>query len=213
MTQQNTSPAVMAQRKEQLDSLDYYPTPPWATRALIEYILKPHADAYDFKVAIEPACGGGHMARVLEEYYERVEASDIHDYGAGYPSGQDYLMLPRHEHRRADIITNPPFTLARDFTLKAIADQRDTLGWVCMFARGSLLEGKERYETLFKPHPLAIYAPFVERVPLMKGKIDRNANSATAYAWFCWRGDWQKETIIQHIPPCRSELERDSDYD
>ena len=33
---QNTSYAVMAQRAEAKDSLDDFPTPPWATRALID---------------------------------------------------------------------------------------------------------------------------------------------------------------------------------
>ena len=33
---QNRSSAVMAQRKEPPDSLDFFPTPPWATRALCE---------------------------------------------------------------------------------------------------------------------------------------------------------------------------------
>ena len=33
---QNRSPAVMAQRTKFLDSLDDFPTPKWATRALIE---------------------------------------------------------------------------------------------------------------------------------------------------------------------------------
>ena len=31
---QNTSHAVMSQRSEPLGSLDFFPTPPWATRAL-----------------------------------------------------------------------------------------------------------------------------------------------------------------------------------
>ena len=31
---QNTSTAVMARRAEAPDSLDFFPTPPWATRAL-----------------------------------------------------------------------------------------------------------------------------------------------------------------------------------
>jgi len=35
---QNTSHAVMAQRVEPHDSLDFFPTPPWATRALCEWI-------------------------------------------------------------------------------------------------------------------------------------------------------------------------------
>ena len=38
---QNTSAAVMAQRKESRRSLDDFPTPPWATRALVEHVLKP----------------------------------------------------------------------------------------------------------------------------------------------------------------------------
>jgi hypothetical protein len=37
--QQDTSYAVMAQRIEAQDSLDDFPTPPWATRALIEHVL------------------------------------------------------------------------------------------------------------------------------------------------------------------------------
>lgn len=39
VTQQNTSHAVMAQRIEAKDSLDDFPTPPWATRALIEHVI------------------------------------------------------------------------------------------------------------------------------------------------------------------------------
>ena len=37
--EQNTSHAVMAQRHESLDSLDDFPTPPWATRALLEHVI------------------------------------------------------------------------------------------------------------------------------------------------------------------------------
>ena len=36
---QNTSHAVMAQRVEAANSLDNFPTPPWATRALIEHVI------------------------------------------------------------------------------------------------------------------------------------------------------------------------------
>ena len=37
---QNTSHAVMAQRIEPADSLDDFPTPPWATRALLKILMK-----------------------------------------------------------------------------------------------------------------------------------------------------------------------------
>lgn len=41
---QNTSSAVMAQRSEPHDSLDDFPTPPWATRALIKRVIWPNSD-------------------------------------------------------------------------------------------------------------------------------------------------------------------------
>lgn len=67
---QNTSPAVMAQRREPANSLDYFPTPPWATRALCEFL--------DLAVPLapqrcwEPACGEGHMVRPLLECFRLV---------------------------------------------------------------------------------------------------------------------------------------------
>jgi hypothetical protein len=36
-----TARSVMACRVEQRDSLDFFPTPPWATRALVERTLQP----------------------------------------------------------------------------------------------------------------------------------------------------------------------------
>ena len=70
----------MAQRIEPKDSRDDFPTPPWATRALAEHVLdKPHALLQ--KSCLEPACGAGHMARPLAEYFGTVHASDAYDYG------------------------------------------------------------------------------------------------------------------------------------
>jgi hypothetical protein len=39
---QNRSSAVMQQRSEPHDSLDDFPTPPWATRALCVWLSKYH---------------------------------------------------------------------------------------------------------------------------------------------------------------------------
>jgi len=33
----------------------------------------------------------------------------------------------------------------------------------------------------------AMIAQFVERVPMVKGRWDPNASTATSYAWFVWR--------------------------
>ena len=83
---QNRSSAVMQQRSEPHNSLDDFPTPPWATRALCEG--HPLAWGSLSKLTCrEPAANRGHMEHTLAEYFGKVEASDIFDYGAGYPEG------------------------------------------------------------------------------------------------------------------------------
>jgi hypothetical protein len=105
---QSIAYAVMSQRTEPSDSLDDFPTPPWAIRALLEHVIR-----YDFHKSmycLEPACGAGHMAKVLKEYFENVISSDIHDYG--YGKVQDFLQ----SYICCDwVITNPPFRLAQNF--------------------------------------------------------------------------------------------------
>ena len=76
---QNTSHAVMAQRSEAKDAPDDYPTPPWATRALLQHVIGRGASLRS-KICLEPACGAGHMARVLEEHFGSVIKSDAFDY-------------------------------------------------------------------------------------------------------------------------------------
>ena len=73
---QNTSHAVMAQRVEPKDSADDFPTPPWAARALLEHVLRNPGELATM-TCLEPACGAGHMAKVLKEYFggPRVVAS------------------------------------------------------------------------------------------------------------------------------------------
>lgn len=210
---QNTSHAVMAQRAEPHDSLDFFPTPPWATRALIEHVIVGHGwhrDDLALQTCWEPACGQGHMAQALVEYFGGIKTSDVHAYGFGQV--EDFL-LATNKQRIEWIITNPPFRLAREFilTAKQIARQG-----IAMLVRTSFLEGAGRYRDLFKPHPPLIVAPFVERVPMLKGRLDRKASSATSYTWIVWGG---RDHIRIHsdprciwIPPCRAKLERDSDY-
>lgn len=202
---QNTSSAVMQQRQEARDSLDFFPTPAWATRALCEHVL-PAVWWSPQMTACDPACGEGHMARPLGEYFAEVIASDVHSYGFG--AVQDFLFP--HEATFPDwIITNPPFRLAHQFIEQGLNEAR---GGVAMLVRTSFLEGVDRFERLFSVTPPAVVAQFVERVPMVKGRVDRAAASATSYAWLVWRCGDRRETKLVWIPPCRKRLERDDDY-
>lgn len=204
---QNTSHAVMQQRHEAHDSLDDFPTPPWATRALVEHVLKPVGFGPRDHVW-EPACNRGYMARPLAEYCAHVRCTDIHDYGLPAYSQEDFLMPIRKEAEADWIITNPPFRLAAQFAHRC----RELMPHKghALLVRSAFLEGVDRYETLFKPHPPAIIAQFVERVPMVKGRHDPNASTATSYTWLVWlRGS--RETRFTWIPPCRRQLQKSTD--
>lgn len=207
--------AVMARRIEPTDSLDDFPTQPWATRALVEHVAPEICGA----VVLEPAANRGYMARPLAEYAAKVYASDIHDYGAGYPVAD--FLTDAHELFRvaafADrpdwIVTNPPFNKAAPFVQAAL--QRARQG-VAILAQLRFAEGRTRYAVLNHPTPPTIIAQFVERLPLVKGRVDPDADTATAYAWFVWKVPYLpagSDAAFRWIKPCRKDLERPGDYE
>jgi hypothetical protein len=203
---QNRSHAVMAQRAEAKDSLDDFPTPPWATRALLEHVLQ--GIECSQLACLEPACGAGHMSKVLGEYFGEVQSSDIHDYG--YGATHDYLKHP-YETKCCDwIITNPPFRLAEEFVLKSLRLARQG---TAILARTVFLESVGRHERIFARNPPAIVAQFTERVPMVKGRLDKTASTATGYCWLVWKARRASAPRLVWIPPCRKSLEREGDYD
>lgn len=211
---QNTTHAVMAQRAEAKDSLDDFPTPPWATRALLEYPLKYFAATAHS--AWEPAAGRGHMARVLREKFHRVAETDIHAYGREIIES-DFTLEHEHNPPVDWIITNPPFNKAEAFAARALSIAREG---VALLVRTVFIESIGRYERLFSVRPPTFVAQFAERVPMVKGRLDPKASTATGYAWVIWikndpdsllgRRSWSE---LQWIPPCRKRLEMMGDYD
>jgi hypothetical protein len=201
---QNTSHAVMSQRVEPGDSRDDFPTPPWATRALLEYVLGTNTEKLS---CLEPACGAGHMAKVLKEYFGEVHCGDAYDYG--YAPVRDFLSFPYETNAVDWVITNPPFRLAEEFVQRSFDVAR--IG-VAVLVRTVFLESVGRYSRLFKDTPPSVFAQFVERVPMVKGRLDQKASTATSYAWLVWErgiGDCSK---VVWIPPCRHRLEKPNDY-
>jgi hypothetical protein len=200
---QNVSSAVMQQRSEAHDSLDDFPTPPWATRALCQWLF-PHGRT---GVCREPAANRGHMVKPLRECFTRVEAADIFDYGAGFPQS-DYLFGPEPEP--VDwTITNPPFRLAEQFIARALATSREG---VAVIVRSAFLEGVGRHSRLFNVTPPSHVLQFTERVVMHKGKLSADGSTATAYCWLVWVKGAHAGTRFEWIAPCRKRLERPEDY-
>lgn len=203
----NTSAAVMQKRSEPTDSLDDFPTPPWATRALCRFLA-----AEGFVLANltcrEPSANRGVMVKTLEEEFAEVSGADIFDYGYGFPV-KDYLK-GSDPPPTTFTITNPPYTLAEAFVQRML--RTSTMG-CAVILRSAFAESKGRYERLFSVNPPTFILQFVERVGMAKGKVDPNALSAMAYAWFVWIKGEPMQTEFKWIPPCRKKLERPEDYE
>jgi hypothetical protein len=200
-------------RAEPDDSADFFPTPPWATRALIEYVFR-HAGFWHYGDMIdakywEPACGEGHMSEVLSEYFREGLATDVHEYSHGNEL-QDFLADGLIVSGFDWIITNPPFKngMAEKFTLRALDLAREG---VAMFVSLQFLESIGRYEQVFKDRPPTIIAFFAERVPICKGRWDPDASSDAAYIWLVWIKDHAPMAPMWIPPGCRGRLTKPSD--
>jgi hypothetical protein len=217
---QNRSSAVMQQRIEPNDSLDDFPSPPWATRAICEFLA-----SLGFDLAMmdcrEPCANRGHMVKPLREAFGHVMASDVFDYGCGFPV-RDYLFGADDSMDRTDwTFLNPPFRLAQEFIERALRLSR--VG-VAVIVRTSFLEGQSRCSSLFAAHPPAYVLQLSERCGMFKGRlmrlgtkffdaegVERSASTATSYCWIVWMPD-HHDTRLRWIAPCRARLEREGDY-
>ena len=147
----------------------FYPTPPAGTLALLS------VEKFDGPIW-EPACGEGHMSRVLEGAGYDVISTDLVDRGFGTPR-VDFLM--EHRPLAPNIVTNPPFKLGEQFARKALSL---TTGKVALLCRLMWLEGGER-QKLFRSAPLARVWVFSNRLGFAKGG-EQHTGGMTPYAWF-----------------------------
>lgn len=230
---QNRSAAVMQQRSEAPDSLDYFPTPPWVTRALIEYaLIKALSIDPQILSAWDPACGEDYMTKPLSEYFGVANGSDIHQYGDNVLF--DFLQKKASNNLpfgRPDLTwTNPPFKLAAEFVRQALEVSR--LGCM-MYVRAAFPESQGRYNDIFKDNPPTLICYFAERAILFKGRLlnpdvkyrkikkDKETgdelvvfekpSTATAYMAMFWIKNHDRLPPIW-IPPCRKQMERHFDY-
>lgn len=166
---------------------DFYPTPPWATYALIGN------EPFEGKIW-EPACGDGAMAEALSLAGYSVQATDLCAHGYG-ETGHDFLTSDR---KCDNVITNPPYNLAQKFIEKAL----DVSEKKCAFLlRLAFLEGAERARTIFKEHPPARIWVFSERITFYKKDAQQAGSGTTAYAWFVWDKAHVGPTELKWIAP------------
>lgn len=170
-----------------LDGPDFYPTPAWATHALIDN------EAFEGDVW-ECACGNGAMSRVLKEANSNVVSSDLYDRGYG-EAGVDFLNTDRKAN---NIVTNPPYNAAEGFvqTGLEVADTKFAL-----LLRLAFLEGGKRQRSIFAKHPPSRVWVFSERITFYPINAERKGSGTTAYAWFVWDKNSPNSTELKWFAP------------
>ena len=135
---------------------DFYATHPDSIRALLEVekIIYP---------ALEPACGEGHISKLIED--PSLVSTDLvyRGYGKG---GIDFLSenyLENPDFKFETIITNPPFNLFQEFVEKALSIAKKK---VIMFGKLQALEGQKRATFLQKTPLKTVYVFKARQQPL-----------------------------------------------
>lgn len=199
--------AIANRRIAAEEGADFYPTPEWATRALL-------ASESFLGNTWEPACGNGAMAEVLFHNGLAPCASDLNDHGYGV-SGVDFLNCdisdpcgPTLGHRPANIITNPPFNLAEPFLDRALDLATHK---VALLLRLAFLESAGRAGRIFlnpDRRPARVWV-FSERITFYPAGVQTGGSGTTAYAWFVWDKLHRRETELRWFPPGHKPNGRD----
>jgi hypothetical protein len=159
-------------RKADLDGPDFYPTPAWATQALLDH------ESFSGDIW-ECACGDGAMFQVLERTGNRVISSDLYDRGFG-EVGHDFLTTDRVCD---NVVTNPPYNSAEGFVRSGLRSSRKKLA---LLLRLAFLEGVNRHRRIFVPTPPSRVWVFSEGITFYPRGAVRQGSGTTAYAWFVW---------------------------
>ena len=169
---------------------DYYATHPISTHLILEVeeVIYP---------ALEPACGEGHISRLLQG---DVTSNDLIDRGYGNGGINFLTWNPDREYKT--VITNPPFSLFTEFMEKSldVASKK-----VMLFGKLQALEGQRRATKMQKTPLKYVYVFKSRQQPLRNGsEIDeltgkKMASSTMAFAWFVWEKEYSGEPVIRWI--------------
>ena len=170
-----------------LNGPEFYPTPPWATFALID---NEHLSGDIW----ECACGDGAMSQVLEETGCPVFSSDLYQRGFG-EAGIDFLQADKIFD---NIITNPPYHSAEGFVREGVKLSRKKFA---LLLRLAFLEGANRARTIFTDTPPSRVWVFSERITFYPKGINAKGGGTTAYAWFVWDHSHAGDTQLRWLAP------------
>lgn len=176
---------------------DFYATNPETLKLFLYEFWKDNSFEGDI---LKPACGQGHISKTLKEMLPsfNVISTDLIDRGYGQ-GGVNFLT---HDYGRTfnTVITNPPFSLAKEFIEKGleIADK-----YVIMLCKIQLLEGLKRKDMFLNTPLKYVYVHTTRQATWKEGRPTDNKGKKWAttmcLAWFVWDKEYEGEPIIRWI--------------
>jgi hypothetical protein len=170
-------------------SNDWYIDPPEATEALLR------VEAFS-GLCLDPACGIGTIPKTMQAAGLTCVGTDIVDRGYVDPKQPtlpiDFLKTEALAWRPiANIVSNPPFNLARPFVDNALSIAGHK---VAMLLPLTFLEGAARARWL-ETTPLARVHVFSWRISMPPGELlaagkVKTTGGKKAFAWFVWERGW-----------------------
>lgn len=176
---------------------DFYATNPETVKLFLYEFWKDNSFEGDI---LEPACGQGHISKTLKEMLPNfnVMSTDLIDRGYGQ-GGVNFLT---HDYGRTfnTVITNPPFSLAKEFIEKGlkVSDK-----YVIMLCKIQLLEGIKRKDMFLNTPLKYVYVHTTRQATWKEGKPTDSKGKKWAttmcLAWFVWDKEYKGEPIIRWI--------------
>jgi len=143
------------------DPHDFYPTDPKFVEALLRQ--------EEFTgMILEPACGEGHISKVLINSLYTVASSDLVEYGYGWPD-EDFL---KREESIPNIVTNPPYKHGIEFVKHALKLANEK---VAMLMKLNFAETQGRYQFFIENPP--------NKIILISNRMK---DSQFPHAWMVW---------------------------
>ena len=166
---------------------DFYPTPYEITEDLFKL------EKFDGDV-LEPACGQGHMSEIISKYNQTFSFDKFDD---SYSRIKHDFLTFETDQEFDNIITNPPFTFAEQFVLKAkkIAKKK-----IAMILKIQFLEGKSRLKNLWKDKEFPLEYVYIYSGRVGFGDVNnKKVSSALCFAWYVWNKEYKGEPKIRWI--------------
>ena len=164
---------------------DFYETPYTLTRKFldVEYFNKN-------STVCEPACGGGAISKVLNEYWEddKITAYDKETNFLWDFNDYDY------------VITNPPFSLEFEFIQKAKQLAKSKFALLLPL---SYLHGKKRFDEIYSDRDYGLEKVYVfTRYPMLGEPLREDGKYNTGmmvYAWYVWTNGYSGQPTIDWL--------------